>query len=131
MNFPPSTINSPREKTCLAFPFTLWPSNMEKSQRMLWVAALIRCSRFGVPDHNVGVASGSDSSLLRIHPKNSRRSRCGDLDEAGKRELALADSVMMNQLQTVLDTGAAIRNFGEVIFAENLLVLKTEGAMIS
>ena len=36
----------------------------------------------------------------------------------------------MQQLQPVLDAGTAVGNLGEVVFAQRLLILKAERAMI-
>ena len=38
--------------------------------------------------------------------------------------------MMMDQLQTVFDAGTAIRDLGEIVFPEHLLILETEWAMI-
>src|SRR5579871_1311096 len=37
---------------------------------------------------------------------------------------------MIDQLQAVLDTGAAVRNFREIVLAENFLVFEAEGAVV-
>jgi len=37
---------------------------------------------------------------------------------------------MIDQLQTILDARTAIRNLGEVVFTQHLLIFKTERAMI-
>ena len=36
----------------------------------------------------------------------------------------------MQQLQAVLDAGAAVGNLGEVVFAERLLIFKAERAVV-
>src|SRR5271168_2594631 len=83
-----------------------------------------------VPDDYVGVAAGSDGSLLRIHAKNPCRCGRSDLDKAVDRELTLADSIVVDELQPVFNTGTAVGNLGKVVFAENLLIFKTEWAMV-
>ena len=52
------------------------------------------------------------------------------LDEAIERELALIHAVMIDQLQPILDAGAAVGNLGEIVFAEHLLVFEAERAMV-
>src|SRR5271168_790936 len=42
---------------------------------------------FGIPHHDVGIATRRDGAFLRIHPKDARRRRGGNLDKTVQREL--------------------------------------------
>src|SRR5262249_20956231 len=45
-------------------------------------------------------------------------------------ETLAVHTACVNEAEAMLDAGAAVGNFGEVIFAQLLLFLETEGAMI-
>src|SRR6202042_1641254 len=47
-----------------------------------------------------------------------------------KRDLSCIHSEVEKQLQSILDSRSAVRNFAEVIFAELLLIGKAEWAMV-
>src|SRR5215467_3210431 len=83
-----------------------------------------------IPEHDIGVAAGSKSSLFRVHAKNLCWRRRDDLDETVQGKLTLVHPVMIEKLQAVFDSGTAVGYFGEVAFAKNLLVLVTEGAVV-
>src|SRR6185437_942594 len=84
----------------------------------------------GVPEDEVGVAAGGDGSLLWVHAEYFCRGGCGDFDEAVEGEAAGVDAVMIDQLHPVLDAGAAIGDFGEVVLTERFLVGEAEGAVV-
>src|ERR1700733_6308372 len=83
-----------------------------------------------IPNDDIGVTTGRDSSFARVKSKKSRGS-CGDkFDETIHAELAFVHAVMEKKLETIFHPGATVGNFREVILAENFLILETEGAMI-
>ena len=85
---------------------------------------------FGIPHHDVGVASRRDRALLGIHAEDARRRRGHDLHKSIQRDLARAHAVMMQQLQSILDARPAVGDLGEIVLAQRLLILETERAVI-
>ena len=89
-----------------------------------------RVDRFGVPNHEVGVAARSDFSLARIHPENARGRGGSDLHKTVEGNLSRVDAVVVDQLQAVLNARSAVRNLGEIILAQNFLIGKAERAVV-
>src|SRR5207237_896999 len=58
------------------------------------------------------------------------RVRREQLDHPVERDPALVDAEVMDHLQPVLETGAAVRDLREVVLAERLLPLPEEGAVV-
>ncbi len=83
-----------------------------------------------IPEHNVRVRSGSNRALLRIHSKYPRRRRGRNLDKSLQRDLSCIHSKVIQQLHSILNSGAAVGNLAEVVFTKLLLVGKTERAMV-
>src|SRR5205085_12699313 len=88
-----------------------------------------RLIRVRIEDDDVRVRANSDRAFLRKQPEHLRRSSRSELDKAIERDSILNHAVV-DERDTVLDAGRAIRNFREVILAQLLLLFHAEGAVI-
>jgi hypothetical protein len=85
---------------------------------------------FRIEDHDVGVGTDGDCAF----PREQAEKFCGrsgdDFDESIGREAFAVDAAGVDEAETMLDAGAAVWYFGEVVDAELLLVFETEGAVV-
>ena len=70
------------------------------------------------------------TALLLVMPKMWAGAVQESLDELLRCDAALIDAEVPEDLQAVLDAGAAVGDLGEVIPAEFLLVVEAEGAVV-
>src|SRR5215472_12536569 len=84
----------------------------------------------GIEDHKVSVATDGDRSLSRIEPKQLRRSRGCQFDEAVRAEAAARNSPRVNQAHAMLHSRAAVGNLREIVSAQLFLLLEAEGTVI-
>src|SRR5947209_6492883 len=84
----------------------------------------------GIPNDDIGVAPRSEQALARVQSEDARGRSGGDFDKAIEREFTRVHSMMIDQLQPVLDAGSTVGDFGEIILAEHLLIGETERAVI-
>src|SRR5437016_3094505 len=87
--------------------------------------------RFGVPDDDIGIASGGELAFARVEAEQFRRSCRYQFDETVERDFARADTVMIEKLQAIFYPRAAIRDFSEVVLTEDFLVREAEGTVVS
>ena len=86
--------------------------------------------RLRIPYNNVSITAGCKRSLFRIHSKNPRWRRRNNFDKPVQRKLPFIHAMMMQQVQTILDSRSAVRNFREIAFPQYFLILKTKWAVI-
>src|SRR6266481_3057145 len=84
----------------------------------------------GVKDHKIGVTANSHGAFLRVETEDPGRSRGYQLDKAVHAEASFAHAARIDQAHAVLDSGAAVGNFGEVVFAHFFLFFEAERAMV-
>src|SRR5690242_12928651 len=82
-----------------------------------------RVGRFGVPDHDVGVAARSDRALLRIDAEELGRIDAAQLDPAVEREASAAHAVRVEHHHAILDARHAVGNLRKVALAKLLAAL--------
>ena len=83
----------------------------------------------GIPHDDVGVATGGDDALLRIHAEHTGRGGAAGLDPALEREFA-GDHALIDEFHTVLHTADAVGDLGEVTQTEFFLILEAERTVI-
>ena len=76
----------------------------------------------GIEDHEIGVAADGDGAFARIEAEEFCRRGGDQFDEAVHAEAALGDAAGVDQAHAVLDAGAAVGNFGEVVACPVLFV---------
>ena len=84
---------------------------------------------FRIEDDDVGVGSDGDRSLLWKQPEHFRGSGRSELDKSIERN-AILDDAGVNERDTMLDARGAIRDFGEVVAAQLLLLFHAEGTVV-
>src|SRR6185437_6335569 len=84
----------------------------------------------GVPENDISVAAGGYGSLLWVHAEDLRGGGRGNFGEAIQGEASGVHAVVVDQLHPVLDAGATVGDFGEVVLAERLLIGEAEGAVV-
>ena len=83
-----------------------------------------------IEDHDVGVGADSDRAFAREEAEKFC-GRCGDdFDEAIGREAFAVNAASVDQAEAMLDAGAAVGNFCEVVDAEFFLIFETERAVV-
>jgi len=83
-----------------------------------------------VPEDNVCVTPWRENAFARIHAEDARGGGGNQFHEAIDRQLSLIHPMVMDQLQPVFDAGTTVRNLGEIVLAEYLLILETKWAMV-
>src|SRR5260370_1694893 len=84
----------------------------------------------GIEDDQVRVGADGDGAFARIEAKQFCGRGRDKLDKTVRRKMFAVDAAGIDETQAVLDAGAAIGNFGEVVLAKFLLFLEAEGAVI-
>src|SRR5262249_28054942 len=88
-----------------------------------------RVALLWVPDDDVAVGADGERALPRVEPEDLRRRGRGDLDEAVHRDPAGAHA-LPEEVEPRLDARHAVRDLGEVVPPELLLVLHAERAVV-
>jgi len=83
-----------------------------------------------IKDHEVGIRPYSDSSFAGIEAEEFCGSGGHKLDEAVGGKSFSVDAPRIDEAEAVLDAGAAVGNFCEVVFAQFLLLLETKRAVV-
>src|SRR5215472_584002 len=84
----------------------------------------------GIENDDVGVAADRKRTLPREQTKNLSRCGRGELDEAGQRNMPMADAIVIDQAHPVLDTWSAIGNLAEIVASEFLLLLEAKRTVV-
>src|SRR6266478_2596668 len=84
----------------------------------------------GIEDDQVGVGADGNGAFTRVEAEKFCGGGRDKLDKAIRRKMLAVNSTGINETQAVLDAGAAVGNFGEIVLAELFLFLETEGAMV-
>src|SRR5207244_1688098 len=101
---------------------------------LVWVVVDPHVERLGrksvlllrVEDHQIGVGTGSDRSLFREEAEDLRGRGRGQLDEPVETDPALADTAVIDEMETRLDARRSIGDLREVVFPELFLLLHAE-----
>ncbi len=97
----------------------------------MWcVAAEMVCSRSGSKMTMSASEPTAIVPLLREEAEHLGGGRRGQLDEAVQRDALCRDAAVVDERHAVLDAGRAVRNLGEVVAAELLLLLHAERAVV-
>ena len=93
------------------------------------VAEIVR-TLFGSNTTTSASLPGRDRPLRRVQAEHLGGRRRDELDEAHRGDLPRRHAAVPQQRVAVLDAGQAVRDRGEVVLAEDLLVLVVEGAVV-
>src|ERR1700694_1001540 len=72
----------------------------------------------GIKDYEVGVGAYGDGAFARVETEEFCRRSRDKLDKTVRGEALAVDTTGVDQAQAMLDTGAAVGNFREVVLAE-------------
>ena len=84
----------------------------------------------GIEDDDVGVGADGDCAFAREEAEEFCGRGGDDFDETIGREAFAVDAAGVDEAEAMLDAGAAVGNFCEVVDAELFLVFEAERAMI-
>src|SRR6266566_2156825 len=84
----------------------------------------------GIEDDQVGVGADGDGAFARVEAEELCGRGCNELDKTVRRKMLAVDSAGIHKTQAVLDAGAAVGDFGEIVLAELFLLLEAEGAVV-
>ncbi len=88
------------------------------------------CSLFRSRRYDVGIGADCNRAFSREQSEHLRGGGRSQLDEAIERDAVLDDAAVVYERHSMLDAGRAVRDFGEIVASQLLLLLHAERAVV-